>query len=93
MLPAKEKKLFQTQKHRSHLNHDIPDTEEVISKMHHGKWWGDSWGKCCDCKEWSNKILIPIILYMDGISLDAYGRLTLTPLNTTLGIFNVKTKK
>ena len=30
---------------------------------------------------------------MDGILLDARGRLTLTPLNMTLGIFNVTTRK
>ena len=30
---------------------------------------------------------------MDGILLDARGRLSLTPLNMTLGIFNVATRK
>ena len=30
---------------------------------------------------------------MHGIPLDAHGRLTLTTLNTTLGIFNVETTK
>ena len=30
---------------------------------------------------------------MDGTSLNAHGRLTLTPLNTTLGIFNAETRK
>ena len=73
--------------------HNIPDTEEVISELHHGKWWGDSWEKCCDSKEGSIEILVSIILYMNGISLGAHGRLTLTPLNMTLGIINVKTRK
>ena len=73
--------------------HDFPDTEEVISELHHGKWLGYSWQKYCDCKMGSIKILVPIILYIDGISLDAHRRLTLTPLNTTLEIFNVKTRK
>eukprot|EP00536_Pseudo-nitzschia_multiseries_P009302 jgi/Psemu1/22847/gm1.22847_g len=39
------------------------------------------------------EILVPLIFYMDGISLDAHGCLTLTPLNMTLGIFNVETRK
>ena len=30
---------------------------------------------------------------MDGISLDVNGRLNLTPLNMTLGIFNTETRK
>ena len=38
-------------------------------------------------------MLIPITLYMDGISLDAHGRLTFTPLNTILRIFNVEARK
>ena len=37
--------------------------------------------------------MVPVILYMDGICLDAHGRLTLTPLNMTLRIFNVATCK
>ena len=40
-----------------------------------------------------NKMLVPIIFYMDGISLDSHGRLTLTPLNMTLGIFSTETRK
>ena len=63
----------------------------VISELHHGKWWSDTWQK--RCKANSKEILVPIILYMDGISLDAHGRLSLTPLNMTLGIFNNATRK
>ena len=29
---------------------------------------------------------------MDGISLDTHGKLNVTPLNMTLGIFNVETR-
>ena len=40
-------------------------------------------------KQKKNKeILVPIILYMDSINTDKTGRLSLTPLNFTLGIFN-----
>ena len=64
---------------------------DKISELHHGKWWADTWRT--KCNKDSNKILVPIILYMDGISIDAHGRLTLTPLNVTLGIFNTAARK
>ena len=41
----------------------------------------------------TNEMLVPIILYIDGISLDANGRLSLYPLNLTLGIFTVEARK
>eukprot|EP00536_Pseudo-nitzschia_multiseries_P017808 jgi/Psemu1/315033/fgenesh1_kg.1829_\ len=62
----------------------------VISELHHGSWWKSSWKEICNPN--SQEILVPIIFYMDGISLDAHGRLTLTPLNMTLSIFNVETR-
>ena len=64
------------------------DTE--ISELHHGSWWSDTWRQECDPD--SNQILVSIILYMDGISLDTHGKLYLTPLNMTLGIFNIETR-
>ena len=78
-----------------------PNGETEIRELHHGKWWVQSWKQSCqlDVDEHGNscskykEILVPIILYMDGISLDAHGRLSLTPLNMTLGIFNVKTRR
>ena len=64
---------------------------DVISELHHGSWWADSWKKRCDASK--KEILVPLIFYMDGISLDSSGRLTLTPLNMTLGIFNTATRR
>ena len=61
-----------------------------MSELHHGEWWRKTWET--DCTPNSNEILVPIILYMDGISLDVHGKLTLTPLNFTLGIFNTETR-
>ena len=40
----------------------------------------------------SNEILVPIIIYMDGISLDAHRKLTFTPQNFILGILNTETR-
>eukprot|EP00536_Pseudo-nitzschia_multiseries_P017856 jgi/Psemu1/52906/gm1.52906_g len=57
-----------------------------IDELHHGEWWINTWGK--RCKRDLNKILVPIILYMDGIVIDNSGQSTLTPLNMTLGIFH-----
>ena len=63
--------------------------DSVISELHHGTWWKTSWDEICTS---DSQILVPIIFYMDGISLDAHGRLSLTPLNMTLGIFSVATR-
>jgi hypothetical protein len=69
------------------------DSQKTISELADGDWWTKSWLKLCDCNEGSIEILVPVILYIDGIALDKNGRLTLTPLNMTLGIFNVETRK
>eukprot|EP00536_Pseudo-nitzschia_multiseries_P001104 jgi/Psemu1/2521/gm1.2521_g len=42
-----------------------------IDKLHHGEWWIKTWEK--RCKRDSNEILGPIILYMDGITIDNSG--------------------
>ena len=68
-----------------------PPVDE-ITELHHGSWWADSWREA-NCNTEKNKMLVPIIFYMDGISLDSHGRLTLTPLNMTLGIFSTETQK
>ena len=64
---------------------------EVISELHHGNWWSRTWAK--RCVESRKEILVPIILYTDGISLDANSRQNLMPLNFTLGIFNTLTRR
>jgi len=61
-----------------------------MKELHHGRWWTQSWKSICQAPD---EILVPIILYMDGISLDVNSRLNLTPLNMTLGIFNIETRK
>ena len=75
------------------LNTASDDMDTIISELHHGEWWSNTWKSRCDTGEGSIEILVPIILYMDGISLDARNRLQLTPLNMTLGIFNSETRK
>ena len=45
---------------------------EIISELHHGSWWRDSWTKA-GCDPSKKEILVPVIFYMDLISLDAHG--------------------
>ena len=67
--------------------HNPPITDDtMISELHHGSWWTETWrDKCCEEKD---EILVPIILYMDGIAVDSKGKHSICPLNMTLGIFN-----
>ena len=71
------------------VNH--PSTE-IISELHHGWWWKESWRQS-GCNPSKNEMLVPVIFCMDGISLDAHGRLSLTPLNMTLGMFSTETRR
>ena len=73
----------------SFINNPPVDT---ITELHHGSWWAESW-RDANLDPQKNEMLVPIIFYMDGISLDSHGRLTLTPLNMTLGIFSTETRK
>ena len=64
--------------------------DTIISELHHGEWWINTWHEQC---QKGNEILVPVILYMDGISIDVHGKLSITPLNMTLGIFNNETRR
>ena len=66
------------------------DEKVPITELHHGRWWTHSWKTICSEKD---KILVPIIFYMDGISLDVNSNLNLTPLNMTIGILNTETRR
>ena len=78
-----------------------PSNETIITELHHGHWWVRTWQDSFTLKDklslWNDEevkdILVPVIFYMDGISLDANGRLSLMPLNMTLGIFNTEVRK
>ena len=64
----------------------------TITELPNGSWWADSW-RDADCDSQINEMLVPIIFYMDDISLNSHRRLTLTPLNMVLDIFSTKTQK
>ena len=45
------------------------------------------------CNPGENEVYIPLIFYMDGVSIDQNSCHTLTPFNMTLGIFNTMTRQ
>jgi len=61
-----------------------------ISQLHHGWWWSETMDELCTE---DRDILVPIICYMDGVSTDNNGRLPVTPLNITLGIYDTETRR
>ena len=64
----------------------------VTSELHHGSWWADSWHQE-KCNPRKKEMLVPVILCMDGISIDSKGRLSLTPLNMTPETFSTATRQ
>jgi hypothetical protein len=67
-----------------------PDTKpKYVTELHHGNWWLRTFVERCKAP---NEILVPIILYMDGIAIDLMSKLKATPLNITFGIFNTLTR-
>ena len=82
-------------------NFPPPGEDTALKELHHGKWWVDTWKEKCSLPPTRMavknddviEILVPIIFYMDGVAIDKQGRLKLTPLNMTLGIFNTSTRK
>ena len=55
-----------------------------VSQIHHGAWFKATHNQLI--KPISNEILVPVLLYIDGIATDVNGRLGVTPLQFTLGI-------
>ena len=68
----------------------VPPTAK-ITELHHGTWWRSTWEKKCNPTK--REMLVPVILHMDGVSLDNGGRLSLTPLKMTLGVFSTEARK
>ena len=57
----------------------------MICELHHRQQWQlQTWKDKCVAN--NNEMLVPIILYMDGIAIDRHGSTTLCPLNMNLGI-------
>ena len=78
-----------------------PSDSTFVKELKDGKWWVKTWKESCTLvdkalcgnPEEVKEILVPVIFYDDSISLDNHNRLSLQPLNFTLGIFNTETRK
>ena len=66
------------------------DDNTLVSELHHGKWFTETWKR--KCSEEKGEILVPIILYMDSIQVDSNQKNSVEPLNMTLGIFSDETR-
>ena len=67
-----------------------PDSTRYYGDIHTGSWFLHAHTKLCgSCPE---DILCPIILFIDGTPIDAYGNLKLESVMFTLGIFNQETR-
>lgn len=64
--------------------------DTIISGSHHGEWWINTWRAQ---GQKNNQILVPVILYMDDISIDIHQTLSINPLNMILSIFNTATSR
>ena len=71
----------------------VMNGDSVVSKLNPEKRWSTSWQSQCP-DPLKRTILLPVLLYMDRISLDTCNSLSLTPLNMSLGIYyNIETRK
>ena len=64
---------------------ELPDNERKFGDLHTGTAFRKAYQKLCSTPK---DILIPIILFIDGTIVDAYGRLSLEGVLMTLGCFN-----
>jgi len=62
----------------------------TISEVHQGTWWRKTMKQCC---KGPRDILCPLVFEVDETYLDTHGRLTVTPFNIRLLLFNVATNK
>ena len=62
-----------------------PEKFTHIADINSGRFYRETYKQMIPAG--SNKVLCPLLLYMDETTTDSYGRLSITPLNFTLGIF------
>ena len=71
--------------------HVETNSDQDLGEINTGKWFQKTFEALIEQNpigpDGRRRILCPIIFYIDGLSLDAYGKLTLEPLTFTLGIF------
>ena len=62
-----------------------PEKFTHIADINSGRFYRETYKQMIPAG--SNKVLCPLLLYMDETTTDSYGRLSITPLNFMLGIF------
>ena len=67
-----------------------PPPSHKLRDINTGRCYRETWKALI--KDPTKEILLPVITQMDKITIDTYGRLTLEPLNISLGIQNLKTR-
>ena len=74
--------------------HVDTNPNQDLGEINTGKWFQKTYEEFIESNpigpNGRRRILCPIIFYIDGLSLDAYGKLTLEPLTFTLGLFKRK---
>lgn len=60
-----------------------------VGDVNTGSWYINAYKKLCNNV---NDVLVPIILFIDGVTIDMYSHLNLEPVTFTLGIFNRSTR-
>ena len=69
-------------------NHQQNSQNVFIDDLYRGSWFKDTHQSIISDVE--KEIICPIILYIDGVSIDNYGRKSLEPISFTLGWFSKK---
>ena len=62
----------------------------VVDDIHTGIWYKETHKKMI--KDTNKEILCPIILFIDGVSIDSIGRMSLEPISFTLGWLSKKAR-
>ena len=68
----------------------MPDDGSTLSELNSGWWYRET------CQMFSlqphKDILLPIILFIDGSTINKYGKMSVKPITFTLGIFRQSTR-
>ena len=69
---------------------EIGNHGNVLSELNTGWWYKETVDEVCSA---DNHILLPIVLFIDGATIDKMGKLQVEPISFSLGIFNRETRK
>ena len=78
-------------------NNNALNPMDTCNEIHTSYWFKKTHTQVMHNNEYSveglrvkpNKVLCPIILFIDGVAVDSYGRMSLEPVSYTLGVFKI----